>query len=224
MKSLIPLLVGGITMLGRQLALNIGFLLANRKAQSFDPTYGTVAAAYGIVMQITSVTSVMHIAIQSTAATLVPAILAKSKDNNLEQGRYMANRIFFWGTLLGLIMGTIQYISMPFIIPLFTSIPEVTNIIYTPAMIGSLINIVNGPVFAGEGIMLGMRNYRDLLFITSIGISIMVIGLSSPILGQKSLNGIMISFLAFCTFQAIAVVIHYLKFSPLNVKISPEQK
>jgi Na+-driven multidrug efflux pump len=226
LRSLLPLLLGGMTMLGRQFALNIGFLFANRKAQMLDPMYGIDAAAYGIVMQMTSVLCVMHIAMQSTAATLIPSVLAKSssstthpidRENDQGCGRQMAHRLFVWGTLFGLLMGMIQYYMMPYIIPWFTSIPEVRDMIYTPARIGSMINMINGPVFVGEGIMIGMKNFRDLLLITSVGISIMVLGLLSP-MGQKSTHGIMISFLGFTIFQAIAVVLHYLLASPLQNK------
>jgi hypothetical protein len=47
----IGLLQGGMSMLGRQLALNIGFVTAARRAQAMDPS-GVAAAAYGIVMQL----------------------------------------------------------------------------------------------------------------------------------------------------------------------------
>jgi Na+-driven multidrug efflux pump len=209
-ESLIPLVLGGVSLLGRQMALNLGFLLATRRAQSLDPITGIAAAAYGIVMQISSVTGVMHIAMQCTAAALVPSTLAKSGPND---ARRMADRIFFWGTILGLLLGSIQYLSIPYLVPLFTPIPEVQEAIRIPAAIASLLHVANGPVFVGEGVMLGLRCYRDLLLITAIGISTMVAGLASPI-GQK-LNGILVSFLAFCIVQAIAVVIHYLKFGPL---------
>jgi Na+-driven multidrug efflux pump len=38
LKSLIPLLQGGASMLGRQLAINVGLISAARRAQSMDPT------------------------------------------------------------------------------------------------------------------------------------------------------------------------------------------
>jgi putative MATE family efflux protein len=56
--SILPLLQGGLSVLGRQLALNIGILSAARRAQSLDPSGGVAAAAYGIVMQMYSVVRV----------------------------------------------------------------------------------------------------------------------------------------------------------------------
>jgi len=49
-----PLLQGGAAMLFRQLAINIGFLVATKRAQMMDPS-GVSGAAYGIVMQLYSV-------------------------------------------------------------------------------------------------------------------------------------------------------------------------
>jgi Na+-driven multidrug efflux pump len=49
-----PLIQGGAAMLVRQLAINIGFLVATKRAQIMDPT-GVSGAAYGIVMQLYSV-------------------------------------------------------------------------------------------------------------------------------------------------------------------------
>jgi Na+-driven multidrug efflux pump len=50
-QALWPLLQGGAAMLLRQLALNIGFLVATRRAQLMDPS-GVSGAAYGITMQV----------------------------------------------------------------------------------------------------------------------------------------------------------------------------
>lgn len=71
-KSLIPLLQGGTSLLGRQMAINIGLVAAARRAQALDPS-GVSAAAYGIAMQLYSVGIVVHIAMQGTASALVPA-------------------------------------------------------------------------------------------------------------------------------------------------------
>jgi Na+-driven multidrug efflux pump len=38
LKSLMPLLQGGASMLGRQLAINVGLISAARRAQTMDPT------------------------------------------------------------------------------------------------------------------------------------------------------------------------------------------
>ena len=52
-KSLLPLIQGGLAMLLRQMTLNVAFVTAARRAQAMDPS-GVSAAAYGITMQIYS--------------------------------------------------------------------------------------------------------------------------------------------------------------------------
>ena len=212
LQSLMPLILGGASMLGRQLALNIGFIFAGRRAQSLDPS-GVSAAAYGIVMQIYSVGVVMHVAMQGTTAALVPSTRAKS---GRDAARRVADRMFAWCSVVGLILGLTQLVALPWLVPLFSTLPEVQQAVKGPALIASLLHFVNGPVFAGEGVMLGLGCYRDLMLVTAIGVGTMLWGLASP-MGQ-GLDGILWSFLAFHIFQAAAVAVHYLKIGPLAVR------
>jgi Na+-driven multidrug efflux pump len=266
-KSLLPLLQGGASILGRQLALNIGFVSAARRAQSMDPTgksldlfgqrnivvrwlnetdwldcacfTGVSAAAYGIVMQMYSIGIVVHVAMQGTASALVPSTLARS---GKDDARRVADRIFVWGSITGVLLGLTQFLALPFLVPLFSTLPEVQQAVRVPALLASVMHVINGPVFAGEGTMLGLACYKDLMLITMAGklwtkiligaslsfatltsslfhnvpgIVTMVACLTSP-LGQR-LDGILLSLMTFCSFQAIAVVTHYLKFGPLAV-------
>ena len=212
LKSLMPLILGGASMLGRQLALNVGFVFAARRAQAMDPT-GVSAAAYGIVMQIYSVGIVMHVAMQGTAAALVPSTQAKS---GKDDARRVGDRMFAWCSIVGLMLGLTQFVALPWLVPVFSTLPAVQEAVKVPALIASLLHIVNGPVFAGEGVMLGLGCYRDLMLVTTAGIGTMMLGLLSP-MGQR-LDGILWSFLAFHAFQAVAVVVHYLKIGPLSVR------
>ena len=103
-KSLLPLIQGGLAMLLRQLTLNVAFVSAARRAQVLDPT-GVSAAAYGITMQIYSLGVVAHLGIQATAAALVPSARAISGD---DAARDVADRIFAWGSILGIILAAVQ--------------------------------------------------------------------------------------------------------------------
>lgn len=212
-SSLLPLLQGGLSVLGRQLALNVGILAAARRAQSLDPSGGVAAAAYGIVMQMYSVGIVVHVAMQGTAAALVPATKSKS---GTEAARSVADRLFIWNTIVGLILGITQFLALPVLTPLFSTLPEVQQAVRAPALLSSLLHVINGPVFAGEGVLLGLGSFRDLMLITAGGIATMVACLSSPL--ARGLEGILTSFLVFTVVQAVAVVVHYLKFGPLAVK------
>lgn len=215
LKTLIPLIQGGLSMLGRQVAINVALITAARRAQVMDPS-GVLAAAYGIVMQLNSLGIVMHIAMQGTAAALVPSSLAKSGEN---EARQIADRVFMWGSLLGLLLGVGQYLALPVLVPLFSTLPEVQSAVRIPALLASLLHVVNGPVFVGEGILLGLGNFRDLMVMTGIGTLCLSAALCSPL--GTSLNGIMISLIGWSSLQAVAVLYHYLIVGRLAVKSIP---
>merc|ERR1712176_99696 len=94
------------------------------------------------------------------------------------------------------------------------TLPEVQNAVKIPAIISSLIHLLNGPVFAGEGVMLGLGTFGALSTITAIGVTPMVLCLCSSF-GQ-SLNGILYSIATFSFIQAIGVFVHYSRIGPLK--------
>jgi Na+-driven multidrug efflux pump len=217
--SLAPLVLGGATMLGRQAALNIAFLCAGRRAQALDPS-GVAAAAYGIVMQLYYVGIVVHVAMQQTAAALVAATRAQAGDH---QARNVGDRMFVWNSIVGVILGMTQLVALPWLVPLFSADPTIQDMARIPALLSALVLAMNGPVFAGEGIMLGLRCFRDLMLVTSGSVCCMIAGLSSP-LAKRSINGIFVSIIAFTAFQAAAVTLHYLKIGPLAVRQQHDTK
>lgn len=151
---------------------------------------------------------------QGCAAALVPAALAK---DGINQARTTADRLLSWSSLVGLTLGFIQWALLPFFVPLFSTLPEVQNSIRVPAMIASMIHVVNGPILAGEGIMIGLGNYKELAVVTLGWIGAMVTCLSVTPLGQR-LDGIMWSILLSSLVQQAGVLTYYLKLGPLAVK------
>lgn len=149
--------------------------------------------------------------IQSTAATLVPSALATGSTSS---ARSVADRLFLWGSIIGCMLATTQLLALPFLVPLFTTLPEVQEAIKTPALISSFIHLVNGPVFAGEGTMLGLGRYKALATVTAMGVGTMVACLSSPM--GKRLDGILLSLASFCAFQSLAVLFYHLRIGPLR--------
>ena len=259
-------------MLIRQMALNIGFLTATRRALVMDPS-GVSGAAYGIVNQIYVVGVIVLVAMQQSASALVAAALAKSGE---DQARKTADRLFIWSSLVGAFLGVAQYLLLPYLVPVFSTIPEVQQAIRAPAIIASLIHFVNGkvffvylclssvvvfssnflvqavfvvailvlcygsnvclvarlllcppcsaslgPIFAGEGILMGLNGFKELAFITGGSVAAMVACLATP-LGAR-LDGIMISVLISNLLQSVGVVGHYLKFGRLAVKKSKKK-
>lgn len=220
LKSLIPLLTGGAAMLLRQLALNIGFLVATRRAQVLDAS-GVSGAAYGITMQIYSVGIIALVGMQNAAAALVPSFRnAKDVADPLERdenARNAADRLLGWSTLVGLGLGIGQLALLPVLVPLFSTLPEVREAVQMPSLIAALIHVVNGPVLAGEGILMGVGAYKELALITMGYIATMIGCLSWTPLGQR-LDGIMWSILLSSMVQQVGVVGHYLKFGPLALR------
>ena len=210
LESLLPLIQGGLAMLLRQLTLNVAFVSAARRAQVLDPT-GVSAAAYGITMQIYSLGVVCHLGVQGTAAALVPSARAAGGD---DAAREVADRIFAWGTCLGVALALAQWFALPAITPLFTPLAEVHDAVRGPAAISSFIHLVNGLVFAGEGTMLGLGSFRDLALITALGVAVMVSCLASPL--GSTLNGVLVSLAAFNLVQGLAVTLHHVRVSPLR--------
>jgi Na+-driven multidrug efflux pump len=166
-------------------------------------------------MNFYSVGIVVHVAMQSTAAALIAATRAKE---GIEAARKTADRMFAWGTIVGTILGAAQYFALPLLVPLFSTLPEVRDAVRAPAVIASMIHVVNGIVFAGEGIMLGLGSYRDLALLTAGGTATLVALLSTPL--GTSLEGILTSMALFCAVQGISVLAHYLRIGPLSAKHS----
>jgi len=219
-KSLLPLLSGGAAMLLRQLALNIGFLVATRRAQVLDAS-GVSGAAYGITMQIYSIGIITLVGMQNAAAALVPSFRGakdvEDESTRDQNARDAADRLFGWSSLVGLGLGIGQLALLPVLVPIFSTLPEVQEAVKMPSLIAALIHVVNGPVLAGEGIMMGVGAYKDLAIVTMGYIATMVACLSFTPLGQR-LDGIMWSILLSSMVQQIGVVTHYLKFGPLAIK------
>jgi len=212
MSSIKALLKLGAAMLSRQAILNFSFVSASRCAQTMDPT-GISAAAYSIVMQIYSLGIVVQLAVQATAATLVPSAKASG---GISEARKVADRIFGWGLLLGTMLGILQVTAGPFVVPLFSTLPEVVEAAKFPAMITGMIHIFDGFVFAGEGCMIGLGAVKELSIITGVGVATMVGCLLSP-LGQR-VDGIVLSKAIFHFVQAIAMIFYHLRIGPLRRK------
>ena len=210
MTSLLPLIKGGAAMLLRQATLNVAFVSAARRAQIMDPS-GVSAAAYGITMQIYSLGVVAHLGVQGTAAALVPSSRAVGGD---DAAREVADRIFAWGSILGVVLALVQWFALPVVTQFFSPLPEVRQAVRGPAMISSFIHLVNGLVFAGEGVLLGLGSFKDLALITLLRVAAMISCLMSPL--GNSLNGVLISLAAFNLVQGLAVTLHHVRFSPLR--------
>mmetsp|Transcript_16664 Transcript_16664/g.30254 ORF Transcript_16664/g.30254 Transcript_16664/m.30254 type:complete len:468 (-) Transcript_16664:140-1543(-) len=216
--TLKPLLTGGTAMILRQLAINVCTLAMSRRAQAIGA--GVEAAAYGIAMNIYTIGFVVHVALQGAAAALIPSEYAR---RGKADARKMADRLFQWSVVTGICLGVLQQLALPLLLPLFTTLPEVREAVKAPALVASLLHVVNGPRFVAEGEMIGLRSFRDLTAITVVGTSLLVACLQYTSLGQ-TLQGVMLANLVFCSYQTIALVSHYWAVGELRRSKKGEEK
>ena len=84
MNALAPLLKGGLSVLFRQIAINIAFLTVVRKTQALDPSNGVAAAAHAITVQLWNLGGVILLALSSVATILIPSEIARREREGKE--------------------------------------------------------------------------------------------------------------------------------------------
>jgi MATE family multidrug resistance protein len=108
--ALKPLLVGGLGVQCRAVAMNMAFLAVTRTTQALDRT-GTAAAAHAVTIQLWQLGGVFLLAMSTVASIIVPSEIARGvkevKDpaegrvRGKELARAAANRLLAWGFLMG---------------------------------------------------------------------------------------------------------------------------
>lgn len=162
-ESVKPLVVGGLAVQLRGIALNAAFLAVTRTTQSLDNT-GTAAAAHAITSQLWQLGGVFLLAISSTASMLVPSELSKAGVDTLtarRSARATADRLLRWGVVLGAALCCLQLLALP-LLKVFSPLESVHEAARLPSIVGALLQIINGVVFIGE---------VNLLYFTSLHIA-----------------------------------------------------
>eukprot|EP00529_Nitzschia_sp_RCC80_P012114 CAMPEP_0113487862 /NCGR_PEP_ID=MMETSP0014_2-20120614/25722_1 /TAXON_ID=2857 /ORGANISM="Nitzschia sp." /LENGTH=571 /DNA_ID=CAMNT_0000381561 /DNA_START=50 /DNA_END=1762 /DNA_ORIENTATION=+ /assembly_acc=CAM_ASM_000159 len=182
-KSLEPLLKGGAALQLRNLSLNLTFLAVARVTQSID-TSGVAAAAHAMAIQTFQIGGIVLLALSTVAQTVVPTAMVagprqkgkkwgKSMENStkivggLDYARATVNRLMSWGFVLGCGLGALQLLLLP-AIRRATPIQEVRDAATMPAIIASVLQIINGLVFIGEGVMIGTGSFLQLSLSTVV--------------------------------------------------------
>ena len=217
LAQLWPLLSAGGALQFRNLCLNLAFLFATRTAQLADST-GVQAAAYGITMQFWGLGGVLLSALQASAATLMPAERARAAaDGRGERAaaRETADRLIGWGVVFGLALAALQVAALP-LLALFSTVPAVREAAVAPAAVASVMQVINGVVFVGEGIMIGSRSYATLAMQTALGAVAMVCGLCLSATLGGGVIGIWLAILVFNVVQLAGVVAFVYFAAPLN--------
>ena len=142
-----PMLLGGLGVQMRAVALNIAFLAVTRRTQALDAT-GTAAAAHAVTIQLWQLGGVVLLAMSTVASIVVPAEVAKAKkdgkqgDEVYRSGKVVADRMLLWGALLGAALCATQLVCLP-LLSSFSPIKEVQRAARLPSIIGALLQLIN---------------------------------------------------------------------------------
>ena len=212
-SSLAPLFVGGLGVLSRSVAMNAAFICVTRATQALDPT-GEAAAAHTIAMQTWQLGGVVLFALSSVAAMLVPSTLNApvEKGGGKVGAKLVADRMLGWGLAAGLLLAGCQLLALP-LLNVFTPVESIREAARAPAMIGALLQLINGVTFVAEGVMQGHQAFFPLAvnaFVASAGL------VASLHLFGSTLPGVWYSFGVFNTIRFVGAMYHHRVTGPLG--------
>lgn len=194
----------------RSLALNTAFVTATRRAQAMD-TVGVSAAAYAISLQFWQLGGVALFALQGSASILIPSERSK-EGGGADAARAVADRLLILGLFLGMVVACFQLAALP-MLSAFSTLPSVCSAAVAPVLIASLMSVIAGVVFAGEGIMMGRGAWGALARLAAISCSAMVLGIQ--LTGSRwGLQGIWFSILCFNLVNLFGVLWHHFVTTP----------
>jgi putative MATE family efflux protein len=212
-----PILLGGLGVQARIVSVNAALLTVTRTTQMVDKT-GTAAAAHAITSQLWQLGGIFLLAMSTVAGIIVPTEAAKAKRDGYPEGllqaRKTANRLLAWGLICGIALGGIQLMMLPLLAGLAPT-PEVSKAARVPSIIASVMQIMNGVMFVGEGIQTGNQAFTSLALCTAVGSLAMITCLRS--LGN-SLVGVWIGYSVFTVIRLMGVLRHHFLTGPLAPK------
>lgn len=222
-----PLLINGLTVQLRAVALQIAILAVTRRTQMIDPN-GVSAAAHSITLQLWQVTGTVLLAMSSVASILVSNERAKALRTSTENGnsaksslktsllvgKFTADRLLYWGVVLGFVLGLFQLSLLP-LLKVFTPLVEIQREARIPSIIGSLLQVLNGVVFIGEGIQQANQRFLSLAFVTILSTAGM---LTSLHFFGNTLIGVWGSYGVFNFIRLLGVLRHHYIAGPLSLK------
>ena len=210
--SLEPLLKGGLALQLRNMALNLTFLAVARTTQTIDQS-GVAAAAHAMAIQTFQIGGIVLLALSTIAQIMIPNAMIerfdKKSDTTIGGLRYAkatSNRLMSWGFVLGCALGSLQILLLPAMFKA-TPLQEVRDAAKLPAIIASILQIINGLVFIGEGIMIGTGSFLQLSLSTLIATAgcLWALWFFPPKVG---LTGVWLGFAVFNMLRLVGVYIH----------------
>ncbi|GMI48936.1 hypothetical protein TrCOL_g8801 [Triparma columacea] len=121
----------------------------------------------------------------------------------------LVNRLMGWGLVLGSLLGGLQLLLLPFI-SVFTPLAEVQAAARIPSIIASVLQVINGLVFIGEGVMQGCGNFLTLALSNVVACGGMMCALHYFV-KWWGLTGVWASFGVFNGLRLMGVVYHQVR-------------
>jgi MATE family multidrug resistance protein len=206
LKKVAPLLVGGLSVLLRSLAIQVALIAVTRQTQLLD-TDGTAAAAHAITLQMFQLGSVASLALSVVASILIPSARAKTAAEGTSElpAKQAADRLLLWGLIVGMGIGALQLLSLP-LLSVFSPLKSVQEAARLPAMIGAFLQMVNCVIWTGEGIQQGNEDFLNIALATTLGTGAMLVSLKH---NGNSLVGVWGSFSLLAFFRLLGTLRHH---------------
>jgi len=216
-ESMKPLLVGGLAVQCRAVAMNIAFLAVTRRTQALDST-GVAAAAHAISIQFWQLGGIFLLAMSAVASIIVPNEVAKSKKEadaaGLLNAKGAADRLLVWGVVLGFVLAAVQIGCLP-LLNIFSPLENVQQAAKLPSIMGALLQLINGVVFVGEGIQQGNQHFISLAASSTVATIGMLTFLKFH---GHTLAGVWGGFAVFNLIRLVGVLRHHFFTGPLTSK------
>jgi Na+-driven multidrug efflux pump len=134
------------------------------------------------------------------------------------KARADSNRMMSWGLILGGLLGGLQIAALPVIMKT-TPVVDVRTAAHAPVILASVLQLINGLVFIGEGVMSGCGDFFYLAISTIIATGGALAALA--VFPQKyGVTGVWMGFAVFNTLRLAGVAIHqfgWSKIAPRNL-------
>lgn len=229
-SSIATLMKSAVKVQSRTFALNFSFMMVTRYVQTMDTT-GVSAAAHGIALNLFQFCSIPSLALNTVSNSIIPLELAKARQSVQESTvssssstspeerlytkliavRQIANRLYLWGIVLGILLAGLQILSI-YTIGWFTKLPHVHEKIIQPLLIGAGMQFLHAIVWIGEGIQQGTEDFQSLAIATIVG----SIGMMSMIYWKGySISNIWLSFGVLGMVRLCGVLYHHFIAGPL---------
>lgn len=128
----------------------------------------------------------------------------------------VSNRLMAWGCILGCILGAIQIGVLP-LIKAFSPLEEVQEAAKIPSIIASVLQIINGMVFIGEGIMAGTQSFLTLSLSTVVA-TVGMLNALKILTARYGLTGVWLSFGVWNFLRLAGVIVHQRFIGPISTR------